>query len=134
MTYNNAFLYVTAMLIFLIYPFVAVTVYLKYALERRTSMLCRFPHRIFITHDTIEITYENLMKTDDEGKLSIMKEAPESEKIRRASIRHIMLTSGKTIIEGPEPYMLLIIPQEAYANQSDMVVAEELLLNKTRTL
>lgn len=130
LTYNNAFLYLAAIIIFLIYPFGLMMVYFNYALEKRTSLLGIFPHTVCFGETEIDIVYHPLTSEDEEGNVTVVRKAPASETIPYTKIKNISVTAGKTVIEGPDAYRLLIVPSNSFKSDNDCLEIQNFLLNE----
>lgn len=123
--YNNAFFYLAAILMFIIYPFGLMMVYFNYALDKNISYLSLFRHSVTFFRDNITISFKPLTATDENGEEKIIKKAPDNITIPSNEIKNISFSGKYIVITGTHKNNIVLVPVSSFKSQPDFRFAEE---------
>ena len=124
---NNAFFYLAAIWVCIIYPLGLMAVYLNYALNKDLSFLCLFPYSVVIDSKCVTVNFNDIRKTDEEGNVVTEHQAPASFRLPVNEIKNKYIYNKFLLLSKRHHKSLIIIPLQSFKSSSDIQQAEKIL-------
>lgn len=124
---NNAFFYLAAIWVCIIYPLGLLAVYLNYALSNDLSFLCTFPYTVVIDSTYVTVSFNDIKKTDEEGNIVTEHLAPEPFRLSVCEIKNKYIYNNFLLLSKRHHKSLIIIPLPSFKSSSDILKVEKIL-------